>query len=87
MSLRGVYRLLVKRVRFSLSLFIPCITASSDPVVPIIPLVTDMLIAILNTCTKEELEEEEEDEVLSPDVTSPSEEGASFLFFISLIFP
>lgn len=41
-----------------------------------------MLIAILNTCTKEELEEEEEDEVLSPDVTSPSEEGAFLVFHI-----
>lgn len=32
--------------------------------------VTDMLVAVLNTCTKEELEEEDEDLLISP---SPEE--------------
>jgi serine/threonine-protein phosphatase 2B catalytic subunit len=33
-------------------------------------IVTDMLVAVLNTCTKEELEEEEEDEPLVPEPTA-----------------
>jgi serine/threonine-protein phosphatase 2B catalytic subunit len=39
------------------------------------PVVTDMLIAILNCCTKEELEEAEEEEPTSPEVLSPADEG------------
>lgn len=35
--------------------------------------VTDMLVAVLNTCTKEELEEEEEETLISP--TSQEESG------------
>jgi hypothetical protein len=34
-----------------------------------------MLIAILNCCTKEELEEAEEEEPTSPEVLSPADEG------------
>lgn len=37
-------------------------------------LVTDMLVAVLNTCTKEELEESDEELIISP--TSPSEDSA-----------
>lgn len=34
-----------------------------------------MLIAILNCCTKEELEEAEEEEPTSPEVLSPADDG------------
>lgn len=34
--------------------------------------VTDMLVAVLNTCTKEELEESDEDTLISPS-TSPED--------------
>jgi serine/threonine-protein phosphatase 2B catalytic subunit len=44
--------------------------------------VTDMLIAILNCCTKEELEEEEETPMITPE--SPElEQGQSLLFLES----
>lgn len=52
MHLRGVSHSSAKRVRFDFSCFIHGLTLEL--------LVTDMLLSLLNICTKEELEEEDE---------------------------
>jgi len=43
-------------------------------------IVTDMLIAILNCCTKEELEEEEETPMITPESPELEVEGKLFNF-------
>lgn len=42
-------------------------------------IVTDMLIAILNCCTKEELEEMDEDDITPVEAITPDDEGADSL--------
>jgi len=57
------------------SKFLPVI-CSKD----VLMIVTDMLIAILNCCTKEELEEEEETPMITPESPELEVEGKLFSF-------
>ena len=65
MHLRGVCRLLARRVHFYFLHLVRKLTGGT--------LVTDMLLSLLNICTKEELEEEDEGLI---DVKESAEEFA-----------
>lgn len=76
-SLPGVYLSLEKRVSFAYPEHTDFGTETHAHCCRFVLPVTDMLIAILNCCTKEELDEEEEEDLIESEAITPEDESRS----------